>query len=138
MRHALASSIRATFAAVVAGLCTAPVCQAAGKETSPHVGKPLSSVRSALLAEGWEPLETGLTTAKGEPERARGEAGRLLEAGYPEIERCTGTTKNYCFLNYGRRGKCLRVRTLGVQRGPGSEPKVHGVGDACPSRQARR
>jgi len=109
------------------------------KEMARFVGKPLSSARGTLLAEGWEPTETALTTSRGAPERARGEAGKLLEAGYPEIERCTGSGgRTYCFLNYGRRGKCLRVRTVGVLQAPESEPKVHGVGDACPSKQGKR
>jgi hypothetical protein len=112
--------------------------QAAGKEMKGLVGKPLSSVRSALLADGWQPQETALTTAKGVPERSRGEAGTLLEAGYPEVERCTGSSRNYCFFNYSRRGQCLRVRTLGVLRPPDGEPKVHGAGDACPSKQGKR
>ncbi len=124
--------------ALAAWLGLALHVQAAGKEMSGLVGKPLSTVRSTLLADGWLPAETALTNAKGAPERSLGEAGRLLEAGYPEIERCTGTSRNYCFFNYSRRGKCLRVRTLGVLRAPDSEPKVHGAGDACPSKQGRR
>ena len=71
-------------------------------------------------------------------ERSWGEAGRLLEAGYTEIERCTGSSRNYCFFNYSRRGQCLRVRTLGVLRPPDTEPKVHGAGDACASKQGKR
>jgi hypothetical protein len=124
--------------ALAAGLGLAAHVQAAGKEMSGLVGKPISAVRSTLLADGWLPTETALTTAKGAPERSSGEAGRLLEAGYPEIERCTGSARNYCFFNYSRRGKCLRVRTLGVLRAPDTEPKVHGAGDACPSKQGRR
>lgn len=124
--------------ALVAGLCLAGAGPAVGKEMKGLVGKPLSSVRSQLLADGWVPQETALTTAKGLPERSRGEAGTLLEAGYPEIERCTGTATNYCFFNYSRRGHCLRIRTLGVLRPPDTEPKVHGAGDACPSRQGKR
>lgn len=113
--------------------------QAAGKDPmSALVGKPLSAARSSLLAGGWEPQETALTTSRGELERTRGEAGRLVDAGYPEVERCTGSSKNYCFLNYRRGGRCLRMRTLGVLVPPDGEPKVHGVGDACPSKQARR
>lgn len=101
------------------------------------VGKPLSAVREQLVASRWAPVETGLTSSRGEPERSRGEAGKLFEAGYPEVERCTGGERNYCFFNYNRGGKCLRVRTLGVLR-PDGEPKVHGIGDACPSKQKGR
>jgi hypothetical protein len=112
--------------------------RAAGKDMSWLVGKPLSSVRGTLLADGWLPQETGLTTAKGTPERTKGEAAVLLEAGYMEVERCTGSSKNYCFFNYKRGGQCLRVRTLGVLRPPDTEPKVHGAGDACASKQGKR
>jgi hypothetical protein len=128
----------AIVVATLAAPFTAAQAQGTPKELSHLVGKPLSSVRSTLLAGGWEPQETALTTARGQPERSRGEAGRLLEAGYPEVERCTGSSKNYCFFNYRRGGKCLRVRTLGVLAQPDLEPKVHGVGDACPSKQTRR
>jgi len=121
------------------GLGAAHAAGKDSKEMARFVGKPVSSTRSTLIAEGWEPIETALTTSRGAPERERGEAGKLLEAGYPEIERCTGSGgRTYCFLNYGRRGKCLRVRTVGVLQAPESEPKVHGVGDACPSKQGKR
>lgn len=120
------------------GLLSSGPVQATGKEMSALIGKPFSSVRSTLLAEGWAPIETNLTTAKGVPERSRGDAAKFLEAGYPEIERCTGGSRNYCFLNYNRRGKCLRVRTIGVLDLPATDPKVHGAGDACPSKQRAR
>ena len=90
------------------------------------VNKPLSQVHNKLLADGWLPKETNLTTAKGALERSRGEAGVLLEAGYPETERCTGAPRNYCFFNYTR-GQCLRVRTFGVLCPSDTEPKVHGT-----------
>jgi hypothetical protein len=128
--------------ALVACFCCAAGVQAAGKEKDMgmgrFIGKPFSDLRSKLLADGWQPQETDLITARGVPERSRGEAGRLLEAGYTEIERCTGSERNYCFFNYNRRGQCLRVRTLGVLRPPDVEPRVHGAGDACPSKQAKR
>ena len=117
------------------------IAAAAPPKKSAHdalVGKPFSAARASLLEQGWSPTETALTTSRGAPERSRGEAGKLLEAGYPEVERCTGTQRNYCFFNYSRGGRCLRVRTLGVLRPPDGEPKVHGIGDACPSKQNRR
>lgn len=117
---------------------TAAAAPPKNKALEALVGKPFSAVRATLLEQGWEPTETALTTARGLPERSRGEAGRLLEAGYPEVERCTATQRNYCFFNYRRGSRCLRVRTLGVLRAPDVEPKVHGVGDACPSRQKGR
>jgi hypothetical protein len=119
-------------------ICFVADTRAAGNNMNWLVGKPISTVRTTLLADGWVPQETALTRAKGAPERSWGEAGKLLEAGYPEVERCTGTSRNYCFFNYNRRGQCLRVRTLGVLRAPDTEPKVHGAGDACPSKQGRR
>lgn len=137
IRHPLRGhALKALLAVAFAGPALLPA--AAAKDMNHLVGKPLAATRSALLAEGWQPQETDLITAAGEPERARGEAGKLLEAGYPEIERCTGGQRNYCFLNYNRRGKCLRVRTLGVLRAPDTEPKVHGAGDACPSKRGKR
>jgi hypothetical protein len=130
---------RLSLVAMAAALLSAPLpAQAAGKEMTALIGKPFSATREKLLAEGWAPVETNLTTARGEAERGRGQAAKFLEAGFPEIERCTGGAKNYCFLNYNRRGHCLRVRTLGVLDLPASDPKVHGAGDACPSKQKPR
>jgi hypothetical protein len=114
----------------------APVqAQSKGKEVSGLVGKRFSVVREKLLADGWTPAETNLTIVKGAPERERGEAAKFFAAGYTEIERCTGGARNYCFLNYKRRSTCLRVRTLGKLDLPAADPKVHGTGDDCPSRQ---
>lgn len=117
-----------------AGVCP-PGAHAAGKEMTAIIGKPFSATREKLIEQGWEPVETNLTTAKGAPERSRGEAAKFLDAGFNEIERCTGGQKNYCFLNYKRRGTCLRVRTLGALDLPAQDPKIHGAGDACPSKQ---
>lgn len=122
---------------VVAALLVPGLAHAAGKEMSGLVGKPFSSVRAKLMDDGWTPVETNLTTARGQPERSRGEAAKYLEAGFPEIERCTGGSRNYCFLNYSRRGTCLRIRTIGTLDLPAADPKVHGAGDACPSKQQR-
>jgi hypothetical protein len=136
--HFTACLHRLLSAAPIAGvLMTAPV-HAAGKDMSGLIGKPFSSVRAKLIDEGWSPVETNLTNAKGLPERSRGEAAKYLEAGFPEIERCTGGSRNYCFLNYSRRGNCLRVRTVGPLDLPTADPKVHGAGDACPSKQQAR
>ena len=126
---------------LVFALCLTGAVHAAGKENKEMtalVGKPFSTVREKLLADGWTAVETNLTSAKGVPERSRGEAAKFLEAGFAEIERCTGGARNYCFLNYNRHGKCLRVRTLGVLDLPASDPKVNGAGDSCPSRQQAR
>lgn len=137
MQHPRRTPFMPLALALSAWLLLSADVQAAGKGMTWLVNKPLSLVHSKLLADGWRPKETLLTTAKGAPERSWGEAGVLLEAGYPEIERCTGAPRNYCFFNYTRRGQCLRVRTLGVLRPPNTEPKVHGAGDSCASRQRK-
>jgi hypothetical protein len=111
---------------------------AAGKEMTALIGKPFAATREKLIEQGWEPVETNLTTSKGVPERSRGEAAKFLDAGFNEIERCTGGHKSYCFLNYKRRGACLRVRTLGSLELPAKDPKIHGAGDSCPSKQQTR
>lgn len=123
---------------MLAGLSAPTFAQSKGKEMSGLVGKPFSVTREKLLSDGWAPVETNLTNAKGVAERERGEAAKYLAAGYVEIERCTGGSRNYCFLNYKRRGTCLRVRTLGALDLPASDPKVHGAGDSCPSKQQAR
>ena len=123
------------FAAPIVAVLISGAAHAAGKEMSSLIGQPFSSARAKLLDEGWAPVETNLTNSKGLAERSRGEAAKYLEAGFPEIERCTGGSRNYCFLNYSRRGNCLRVRTVGLLNLPTTDPKVHGAGDACPSKQ---
>ena len=138
MQHPSRTPFMPLALALSAGLWLFSVdVQAAGKDMTWLVNKPLSQVRTKLLEDGWLPKETHLASAKGEPERSKGEAGLLLEVGYTEVERCTGGARNYCFLNYTRRGQCLRVRTLGVLRATGAEPKVHGAGDSCASRQTK-
>ncbi|MBL8323812.1 MAG: hypothetical protein JNJ89_02520 [Rubrivivax sp.] len=132
---ALWSAVLGAAACLVVAASEAAPSPAFAKEMAALIGKPFSATRAKLLAEGWAPVETNLTNSRGESERSRGEAARFLEAGFPEIERCTGGAKNYCFFNYKRRGQCLRVRTLGVLELPASDPRVHGAGDACPSRQ---
>jgi hypothetical protein len=139
MRHTHSLRLPTGLSVTLAALfCLGAPAHAAGKGMNRFVGQPISTVRTTLLAEGWQPQETALTRSKGALERSWGEAGKLLEAGYPEIERCTGSSRNYCFFNYSRRGQCLRVRTLGVLQPPDGEPKVHGAGDACPSKQTKR
>ena len=138
MQHPRRTPFMPLALALSAGLWLSADVQAAGKDMAWLVNKHLSQVHGKLLADGWLPKETNLTTANGAPERSSGEAGVLLEAGYPAIERCTGAPRNYCFFNYTRRGQCLRVRTLGVLRPPGTEPKVHGAGNSCASRQSKR
>lgn len=127
---------KARMLALLAVVAALPLhAQTTGKAMSGLVGKPFSVTREKLLADGWVPVETNLTSARGVPERERGEAARFFAAGFTEIERCTGGARNYCFLNYKRRNTCLRVRTIGTLDLPSSDPKVHGAGDACPSRQ---
>ena len=137
MQHPRRTQFMPLALAVSTWLCLSADVQAAEKDMTWLVNKPLSQVHSKLLADGWLSKETNLTTAKGSPERERGEAGVLLEARYPEIERFTGAPRNYCFLNCTRRGQCLRVRTFGVLCPPDTEPKVHGAGDSCASRQGK-
>lgn len=122
----------------LAGLSATSHAQSKGNAMSGLVGKPFSATREKRLAVGWAPVETNLTTAKGAAKRERGEAGKYLAAGFVEIERCTGGARNYCFLNYKRRGTCLRLRTIGELDLPASDPKVHGAGDSCPSKQQAR
>jgi hypothetical protein len=129
---------RLLLAAAIVGLLVPGSVHSAGKEVSGLVGKPFTSVRAKLLDEGWTPVETNLTTGRGVPERSRGEAAKYLDAGFPEIERCTGGSRNYCFLNYNRRGHCLRIRTHGKLDLPATDPKIHGANDSCPSKQRAR
>ena len=68
MQHPSPTRSTAFVVALSAWLCLVADVQAVGKDMNWLVGKPISTVRSTLLADGWLPQETALTRAKGAPD----------------------------------------------------------------------
>lgn len=79
-------------------------------------GQDLSEIRGELLHEGWMPVTTDLKMHDGTLEHNFGDAGELFRSGYPEVESCSGADANYCFFNYAKNRRCLRMETQGERR----------------------
>lgn len=107
-------------------------------ETAPDVvQKPILGARATLIKSGWMPRETFLMNAEGQRENQWGDAGILLRAGVVEVEFCTGTGVGYCFYNYRKKGRCLRLLTQG-EFSPGEyQPQVIKQTRECPAKEAR-
>ena len=105
---------------------------------SPSKGQSITTARQILLYSGWKPRRTNLMWGEqnNEPENQWGDAGALYKAGFIEVETCSGTGKNFCFFNYERKGKCLRLTTQG-EFNPGKyEPMVIKKSPECPPSEA--
>ncbi len=104
----------------------------------PIQGLAITQARSNLLKSGWLPRATYLMWGENqdEPANQSGDAGLLHRAGLSEVEMCTGVEKNFCFFNYVRDGRCLRLTTEG-EFNPGSyEPMVVKMASECPPAEA--
>jgi hypothetical protein len=73
----------------------------------------LSHARAVLMRDGWEPVRTFLRYRDGSLQKQFGDSRIILQAGYPEMEYCSGTGLNYCFLNYRKHHVCVRMETQG-------------------------
>jgi hypothetical protein len=90
----------------------------------------LSKARATLISSGWDPRETFGALADGRRWNRIATAGALYEAGYIEVQGCTGTSPEFCIFNYARLGKCMTLRTHGE---PGSlDPEVVWRDQECP------
>lgn len=78
------------------------------------------AARKALLANGWQPLQTkSHNTTKVDPDIAYGNGKVFWSGGYVEVESCSGTGAAACaFLFKDAYGNRLRVTTAGME-----EPK---------------
>ncbi|MBV8660264.1 MAG: hypothetical protein JO142_20795 [Burkholderiales bacterium] len=102
-----------------------------------RVGQPLPQARKALLAAGWQPRPTTLAFPDESLQKELTEPSLLIEAGFVEVEYCSGTGANYCFFNYIKKGQCLRLVTAGESSPPDHRwASVHHVLRECPSPEA--
>ena len=94
----------------------------------------ISQVRSQLLKDGWTPVRidkkiyTDGTT--GNHDGAEGQI--LFEAGFFEVEDCSGTEAGFCTFNYQKNGRCLRIITQGEYFSPQDEPGLLRWDNNCP------
>lgn len=95
-------------------------------------GEPISEARALLLKDGWIPVRIDKKMADGRRENTYGDARPFFEAGYFEVETCTGIGRNYCFLNYQKDGKCLRLMTEGEYVPRRVEPDLLRWTEECP------
>jgi len=106
------------------------VCMPSVGETI-YKGKLLSQARQEILAEGWKPQETFGVDSEGKRFSQSADAGDLYQAGFIEVEACSGTGRNFCSFNYVRRGKCLSLSTEGEFKTGAYEPRVISQNSNC-------
>lgn len=107
------------------------LCGDAGAaEYLPNRGDTLSVFRAQLLRHGWKPL----ATRKKDSEALFGDGRILYDAGFHEVEMCSGTGRNYCIFNYSRKGGCLQVVTVGEYKAGAYEPIFDNLMHECPSK----
>lgn len=105
---------------------------AAVAQSTLRKGMPISEARAELLRQGWVPVRVDKKLADGERENLDAEARLLFEAGFFEVEYCTGTGLNYCSFNYQRRGECLRINTQGEYFSAAEVPTLTRWTNECP------
>jgi hypothetical protein len=97
-----------------------------------HVGAPISQVRAELLKQGWTPIRIDSKLYNGSVENQESDALLLFQAGFFEVESCSGTDANVCFFNYQKNGQCLRLTTEGEYLPPRGEPGLVSWSQDCP------
>jgi len=86
-------------------------------------GENFSKARQYLVASGWKPVISHKMLGDME-KRSWGDARLLFDAGFDEIEYCSGTGREFCFFNYRTGRSCLRVTTAGEYRKELDSPKI--------------
>lgn len=97
-----------------------------------HAGVPISKVRAELLKDGWTPVRIDKRFSQGPVENQSGDGRVILEAGFFEVETCSGTDSNVCFFNYQKNGQCLRLTTEGEYIPSVGEPILVSWSHDCP------
>lgn len=93
----------------------------------------ISKARAQLISQGWSPLETFGRDAHGTRWSLQGDAGVMYQAGFIEVEACSGTGLNICSFNYTRAGSCLSLQTQGEFKAGVYEPQVIKRTNTCPA-----
>src|SRR5438105_2869637 len=117
--------------AVAVTFATVFDCAAATGKESLRPGMSISAVRALLLQDGWTAVRIDKKLA-GNRENLFGDARLLFQAGFFEVESCTGIGQNYCFFNYQKNGECLRLITSGEYFSASDEPKLDKWTNECP------
>lgn len=96
-------------------------------------GESFLEARAALLKDRWMPVRIDERMADGTRENQFGDGRLFFDAGFIEVQECTGTGTNPCILNYQKDGMCLRLVTEGEYLPErGSIPDVLLWTDDCP------
>lgn len=126
------SPVARIFTPLIVLLLSANVL-AAATEYPLRKGESIVEARAALLKAGWMPVRIDERMADGTRENQFGDARLFFDAGYVEVQECTGTGTNPCILNYQKDGKCLQVITVGEYHPEWSDkPDVLRWTDDCP------
>lgn len=114
-------------------LLASPNLWAAPTEHPVRKGESFLDARAALLNAGWLPVRIDKRMADGTRENQFGDGRLFFNAGFIEVQECTGTGTNPCILNYQKDGMCLRLVTEGEYLPErGSIPDVLFWSDDCP------
>lgn len=114
-------------------LLASPNLWAAPTEHPLRKGESFLDARAALLKAGWLPVRIDKRMADGTRENQFGDGRLFFNAGFIEVQECTGTGTNPCILNYQKDGMCLRLVTEGEYLPERSSiPDVLFWSDDCP------
>lgn len=128
----LKSAGLSTLVVAVCATVSVALAEPAAINVALQRGMLLSRARAQLLMDGWKPVRTDEKMHDGTPERTFGSARTFVEAGYEEIETCTGTGLNFCLLNYEKNGRCLQITTQGELIPGLGEPRLWRWINECP------
>lgn len=120
------------FGAVFAGLMLAAASPSSPAQLGLRRGMSISEAHTQLMKNGWAPVRIDKKLADGERENLEAEARLLFDAGFFEVEYCTGTGRNLCFFNYQRNGECVRVITEGEYFSATEVPILATWNNQCP------
>jgi hypothetical protein len=96
--------------------------------------KDIRDARKMLLAQGWKPLRTNKRWPDGTYQNQEANAGMLFDAGFIEVENCTGIGDNHCNFNYAKAEQCLALHTIGEYIPDiAAHPEVINWSNDCPS-----
>lgn len=114
-------------------LLASPDLWAAATEYPLRKGESFLEARAALLKAGWRPVRIDKRWADGTRENQFGDGRLFFDAGFIEVQECTGTGTNPCILNYQKDGMCLQLVTEGEYLPErDSIPDVLRWADDCP------
>ena len=105
-------------------LSLALCCLSSPSLSAAKVREPYSLLRNRLIEQGWAPRITNQRFDEVILEKEFGDAENMLNAGFVEIEYCSGTSLNSCKFNFQRKMSCLTIITQGEFNVLHHSPKV--------------